>query len=608
MPCTGHCFDRAPLASPPSYQAGGPRKSPISSSLPPYTYSPLQPGQIRILCLYPSKTFTNDEDNGGQLRGDLLVANLHSLEGVTAECNSKIINYRALSYSWGRPELSEIFICSGKARPISHSNAAALAALRHATKPIYLWIDAICINQEDAQEKSQQVAGMLLIYQKAQSVVAWLGGADDTTLLAITCIQDPNAFRVLPSDFHERRHGASCIDHLTESHKALLPFYERPWLRRTWIRQEVFGARQLVMQCGIYQVSWDKFIQGVKTMAIIRTFLPEQIVISPERAMSLSRLIPEAERNARKSPSGVKIPRDLTEVLLASRPFRVSDERDTFYAILGMCNVATYTNAVTKQPEIQRAAVHVDYSKSVVEVLNDASLCIVGRRGHPKSLIDIWHSYRSSSLYSDGLASWAMDWRLASMYKIHVRATLRHQIWSSPRALYPGPYSWSFRRSEEECEARYFHLSQGWIPLWRAPTAETMQSDREADVHDDWYWPELLQQGRYVLLLKARVINYVAHLTELTCDMGEFMEQFKQSDHDEGIQEEASTDPHCHLSGGLRWTSPYDPKCDSWRLAILGVANDARLSLVPSTATEGDLVVADRGLKSQHVRSPGTQR
>ena len=178
MACVGDCFD---LAAPSTYQEEGSSDSSSSgiTSLPSFTYSPLQPWQTRILCLHPRETLAGDEENNNQLRGDLLTANLHALDGVTVEGDSNIISYRALSYSWGHPELSDVLLCNGKARPISSSNAAALKALRHPTQPTYLWIDAICINQEDVQEKSQQVSEMLLIYKKAQSVTAWLGEADD---------------------------------------------------------------------------------------------------------------------------------------------------------------------------------------------------------------------------------------------------------------------------------------------------------------------------------------------------------------------------------------------------------------------------------------------
>lgn len=612
MTCAGDCFD---LAAPPSCQGEGSSESPMSSGitpLPHFTYSPLQPWQTRILRLHPRGTRAGDEDNNIQLRGDLLTANLHALDGVTVEGDSNIISYTALSYSWGRPELLDVLICNGQTRPISRSNAAALKALRHPTQPIHLWIDAVCINQEDVQEKSRQVAEMLLIYKKAQSVTAWLGEVDDADLLALACIRNPAVLSALTSGFRERCHGASCLDQLRAMYKALLCFYEKPWLRRTWIRQEIFGARQLVMQCGMHQISWDAFIQGSKTLAIIRSLLPDQNAISYEVEASLARLLEEAQLNATIPLSGIKSPRTLTEVLLASPLFEVSDQRDTFYAILGMCNVSTHSNKSDRQSEARRAAVLVDYSKPVVEVFNDASLCIIGRRGNPRFLMDMWHSYRRGPLHSQGLASWAVDWR-SGVLEEGDRAALKHHMRSyqasferSPRVLDSDNYAELLRRPRDLFEVRDVHLARGWTPLWTAPVPDgTAQSHRTAGIHDGWYWPKSLQSERCcVLSLKARVLNYVAHLTDFTCDVQDFLETFNKSKHEGGpypfeleqtgisIHARASVDRRGHLFHHLRWTTPYSPQRHSWRLAILGVANDAQLCLVPSTAVKGDLIVA----------------
>jgi hypothetical protein len=122
----------------------------------------------------------------------------------------------------------------------------------------------------------------------------------------------------------------------------------------------------------------------LKTLAIIRFLLPDRNAISHEAESSLARLLEEAQLHATIPLSGVKPPRPLTEVLLASQLFDVTDERDTFYAILGMCDVSTCSNTSDYQSERPRAVVLVDYSKPLVEVFNDASLCIIGRRGNPR--------------------------------------------------------------------------------------------------------------------------------------------------------------------------------------------------------------------------------
>ena len=51
----------------------------------------------------------------------------------------------------------------------------ALQRLRHGTEELVLWVDAICINQDDIPERNAQTANMRAIYQSSESVAVWLG-------------------------------------------------------------------------------------------------------------------------------------------------------------------------------------------------------------------------------------------------------------------------------------------------------------------------------------------------------------------------------------------------------------------------------------------------
>ena len=99
--------------------------------------------------------------------------------------------YDALSYWWGEDEArNEIIIYSnetdGTSRmSISNSKRrnffirpnleAALQQIRSDKSSVDLWIDAICINQEDKKEKTAQVLRMHEIYSNANNVCIWLG-------------------------------------------------------------------------------------------------------------------------------------------------------------------------------------------------------------------------------------------------------------------------------------------------------------------------------------------------------------------------------------------------------------------------------------------------
>ncbi|PMD25594.1 HET-domain-containing protein, partial [Hyaloscypha hepaticicola] len=86
--------------------------------------------------------------------------------------------YEALSYVWGEPDLSEVLLVDDKEFKISKNLHTILLHLRYLERircVRTLWIDAICINQEDVIEKGQQVGFMGRIYEEADDVLCWLG-------------------------------------------------------------------------------------------------------------------------------------------------------------------------------------------------------------------------------------------------------------------------------------------------------------------------------------------------------------------------------------------------------------------------------------------------
>lgn len=97
--------------------------------------------------------------------------------------------YNALSYIWG-PASDRVDIrCNGKIVSITQSLSEALLHLRSDTGEHTFWIDQLCINQEDAAERDQQVTLMGDIYSFARKVVVWLGPSNDETSTVWTLLQ-----------------------------------------------------------------------------------------------------------------------------------------------------------------------------------------------------------------------------------------------------------------------------------------------------------------------------------------------------------------------------------------------------------------------------------
>ncbi len=84
-------------------------------------------------------------------------------------------DYEALSYVWGNAVFPET-LCLGEkgTHAITTNLSRCLVALRKPDSVRVLWVDAVCINQQDVKEKSQQVALMGKIYRGAKTVLIWL--------------------------------------------------------------------------------------------------------------------------------------------------------------------------------------------------------------------------------------------------------------------------------------------------------------------------------------------------------------------------------------------------------------------------------------------------
>ncbi|KIM94077.1 hypothetical protein OIDMADRAFT_136612, partial [Oidiodendron maius Zn] len=83
--------------------------------------------------------------------------------------------YVALSYVWGGSGAPATIELEGRSFTVTPNLYSALKNLRHRSQNRYLWVDAICINQADMEERNHQVSQMCFIYEQAAAVLMWLG-------------------------------------------------------------------------------------------------------------------------------------------------------------------------------------------------------------------------------------------------------------------------------------------------------------------------------------------------------------------------------------------------------------------------------------------------
>ncbi|KAJ4345622.1 uncharacterized protein N0V89_011756 [Didymosphaeria variabile] len=218
----------------------------------PYPYTTLEPtkSQIRILELYYDISFTDP------IRASLKIISLDEPK-VSAIKHSKpaASAFTALSYCWGTPIKDHTINLDGYQLPITQSLDSALRHLRNfymdgiSVWEKYLWIDQLCINQSDVDERSSQVSLMRRIYKKAHNVHVWLGDESDTSHTAIDLLT------ILGAPPKDAPGEAIHYPSLTEPEvalkwKALASFFGRPWFERVWIRQEIALHDKVLLSCG----------------------------------------------------------------------------------------------------------------------------------------------------------------------------------------------------------------------------------------------------------------------------------------------------------------------------------------------------------------------
>lgn len=257
--------------------------------------------------------------------------------------------YLAISYAWGDKSVVGHFLDpSGTETPLGYSQVILdiLNTLVPPDETLYLWIDAICINQEDPDERASQVTIMGDIYRKAQQVIIFLGTADDASTRAMDLLQLTRGFiqangDVLPAlrieDFEQRSLGAGIPP---ASWAAVAQLLSRPWFTRGWTVQEAALASDAVAVCGRHAVRWDELCQlcrwVVDNNGLLSQVMDKYLPVASRMAyLEAPFRNPPSIAVARDLQCGEKEPAILQQLLLRFRHFQTSDPRDKIFALLG---------------------------------------------------------------------------------------------------------------------------------------------------------------------------------------------------------------------------------------------------------------------------------
>jgi hypothetical protein len=181
-----------------------------------YRYSTLSSGAIRLLRLMPP---ANESTERTKLQCELFDYSLQDLAKGTHL-------YEALSYTWGGEEKPYSITIEEQTLDVTTNLYAALLRLRDRSLDRILWVDAICIDQSNLEERKQQVQLMAKIYSKAHRVIVWLGrGAVDTegALEDIRLAANEESTECSKKEMNQQ---------------VILNLLQRPWFQRIWVREQ----------------------------------------------------------------------------------------------------------------------------------------------------------------------------------------------------------------------------------------------------------------------------------------------------------------------------------------------------------------------------------
>lgn len=358
---------------------GQPAAGGDSPTTPYFSYDTLEPGSVRLVLIKPPFADVSAAPVSCQLIQ-------YPID------NAKMPSYEALSYTWGEETATETILIDGCPFLVRPNLHGAMRILRKPFEDRLMWIDAICIDQNDMGERDDQVPRMRTIYSRASTVMIYLGGDGDmdaVCALGLAHLRNiidfcdkmdsaVDAWVVEGSEREQMTARARMIakryefmfsrEDPTEFIVAVSHALDHPWWKRVWTLQEVVLAQDAVLFCGDQTISWrvvDVFCRVHLSTSPVRDVLYRQgrylrdfDVASAQRIieqliLTLSSPITEIQalRNATTSTNPNIT---LSSAVTAIRGRKVTDARDMIYGILGLASndfcpiTPDYLNSTTR--------------------------------------------------------------------------------------------------------------------------------------------------------------------------------------------------------------------------------------------------------------------
>ena len=340
-----------------------------------FRYTPLyEDDAIRLIFLHPSP------DRDAPIRCSIILTTLEAYDRDT------INHYTALSYVWGNAtDLVSISVNSQDLK-VTRNLWTALRDIRHEESDRAMWIDAICINQQDQKEKSIQVAQMWKVYKTADHTIIYLGLAAQYWTDLIDMIRQKCHF------------NSGKWRHVVEE------FLGQTWFHRVWCFQELAYSKDPWLQCGRQAIRWERMVDF---------FTLHQELALETNLMTVFDDMQSAREQIRRqvgyrTVSAAQFYQSLKEIMSARRAIGVSDSRDMIYAHVGLARSMCGLFLGDILP------IRPDYTLTVSQVYEDFAIQLLTNSEY--EIFSLAESKVDFCLRTGELPSWVPDWTLGNPY------------------------------------------------------------------------------------------------------------------------------------------------------------------------------------------------
>lgn len=300
--------------------------------------------------------------------------------------------YEPLSYVWGTAHRTAEIVLDGQPFPVTANLEAALRHLR-LSRPRTMWVDVLCVNQSNIEERGSQVALMRRVYQHGSLTVIWLGEETEDTkpafeliekyfsLVDNVLIQNEDTLEKIVTLVNNDPSGEDAIGYLDDG------FNQHPWWTRAWVTQEAAVSRELILKCGEHEIPWSKY--AAFTSNLLMAANTHQV--SGNLGQGLGYVV-DLTRLREAVSSGQPLP--ISHLVVWYRWRRATDPRDMVFSLLGLSTDCQ-----------DSALLYADYSPSITLV--DVSLTLV-EHSIEKQNLDILCMNRGTP--TPNWPSWIPDW------------------------------------------------------------------------------------------------------------------------------------------------------------------------------------------------------